>query len=404
MQNGARYKAVLEILEQVFEDKLPADKVINDYVRARKYIGSKDRRFIVDLVWRIVRNRLKLEFDAKSKEPRRVLLYACKDKLAEVFDGATYGLEALSVEEENWLKQENEEPYPAYVEAECPQWLFEKIKDMDFCKALNEEAKTDVRAHGISREELQRKLKAEGIEASFGRYAPTALKIDERLVLNNCMAWQDGGLDVQDEASQIAALMIDAKPEHKIIDYCCGAGGKALALSNLLENKGYILAYDIEAKRLEAIKPRLARLKVKNIELTDIVADSDKDFDRFVLDAPCSGTGTWRRAPDAKFRLTEIKLKKLTYTQAQLLDIAAEKTAKGGRIIYMTCSVLRDENEAQIEAFLQRHSGFAPLNIRLLWEQKIEAPYPCSSEIYLRLSPMMTGTDGFFICVLEKQF
>lgn len=403
MQNGARYQAVLEILEQVFEDKLPADKIINDYVRARKYIGSKDRRFIVDLVWRIIRNRLKLEFDAKSKEPRRVLLYACKDKTAEVFDGSAYGLAPLSEQEKQWLMQENEEPYPENVEAECPQWLFDKIKDMAFCKALNEEAKTDIRAHEIGREELQRRLATEGIEAEYGRYAKTSLKINGRLVLNNCVAWQDGVLDVQDEASQIAALLIDAKAEHKIIDYCCGAGGKSLALSNLLENKGHILAYDIEARRLEAIKPRMERLKVKNIELTDIVADSDKDFDRFVLDAPCSGTGTWRRAPDAKFRLNEIKLNQLVYTQAQLLDVAAEKTKKGGRIVYMTCSVLREENENRIEEFLKKHSDFAPLNIRLIWEQKIEAPYPCGSEIYLRLSPLVTGTDGFFVCVLEKR-
>ena len=404
MQNGARYQAILEILEEVFQDKIPADKVINDYLRARKYIGSKDRRFIVDGVWKIIRNRMKLEFDARSNEPRKVLLYAFKDKLNEIFDGSIYGLSPLTEGEKEWLECENEEAYPDYVEAECPKWLFEKIGDMVLCKALNAEAATDVRAHGISAEELQRKLRAEGIEAVVGGYAPRCLRINQRLVLNNCMVWQDGLLDVQDEASQIAAVLVDAKPEHKIIDYCCGAGGKALAISDLLQNDGHILAYDIDPKRLEAIKPRMARLKVKNIELTDIIADSDKEFDRFVLDAPCSGTGTWRRAPDAKFRLTEIKLKQLMKTQAELLEIAAEKTKLGGRIIYMTCSVLRDENESQIEAFLKKHQTFVPVNLRMLWEQKIAMAYPCSSEIYLRLSPVLTQTDGFFICVLEKRF
>lgn len=403
MQNGARYQAVWEILSEVFKDRLPADKIINDYLRGRKYIGSKDRRFIVDLVWRIIRNRMKLEFDAQSADARQVLLYAVRDRLDEVFDGSVHGMVPLTAEEEKRLRQENDMPYPDYVEAECPQWLFAKIKDMAFCKALNNPATTDVRAHGIGRAELKQKLAAEGIDATEGVYAPTCLKINGRLVLNNCMAWQDGLMDIQDEACQAAVLLADVRPEHKIIDYCCGAGGKALALSDILHNKGRILAYDIDARRLEALKPRMARLKVTNIELTDIIADSDKDFDRFILDAPCSGSGTWRRAPDAKFRLSEKQLKNLNKTQAELLDIAAVKTKTGGRIVYMTCSVLKEENEDMIEAFCRRQPGFVPLNLKDLWKQKNAAPYPAADERYLRLSPLTTGTDGFFVCVLERK-
>ena len=402
MQNGARYQAVLEILMEVFEDKVPADKIINEYLRSRKYIGSKDRRFVIDLVWYVVRNRMKLSFDAKSNDARSVLLYAVRDKLDEVFDGSTYGMAPLTDEEKSWINHENEDVYPDYVEAECPQWLFAKIKNLDFCKALNEKATIDIRAYGVECSDLQRKLAAEGIDATEGLYSPKCLKIDGRLVLNNCMAWQDGLFEVQDEASQLVALLADVKKEHKIIDYCCGAGGKSLAMSDVLQNQGNILAYDIDAKRLEAIKPRMSRLKVKNIELTDIIADSDKNFDRFILDVPCSGSGTWRRSPDAKFRLTEKKLAALNVTQAELLDIAAIKTKVGGRIVYITCSVLRDENEDIIEAFLQKHNNFAPINIRLLWEQKLDAIYPCVSEIYLRMSPQVTRTDGFFVCILEK--
>lgn len=403
MQNGARYQAILEILTEVFEDRLPADKIINDYVRNRSYIGSKDRRFIVDWVWRIIRNRLKLSFDVRSDEPRLVLLYALRDKLNEVFDGATYGMAPLTDAEKNRLLAENEDPYPDYVEAECPKWLFSKIKDMAFCKALNEPATTDLRAHGVSREELKQKLQREGIDVSLGRYAPQCLQMSGRLVLNNCMAWQDGLFDVQGEASQIAVCLAEVCPEHKIIDYCCGAGGKALAMSDILHNQGHILAYDIDPKRLEALKPRLARLKVKNIELTDVVADSDKEFDRFILDAPCSGSGTWRRAPDAKFRLTESKLKNLTRTQAELLEIAARKTKAGGRIVYMTCSVLRDENEDIVEAFVRKYPQFKPVNLKSIWEKTLLGTYPCRSEVFLRLSPLTSGTDGFFVCILENQ-
>lgn len=404
MQTGARYQAVLEILTEVFQDKTPADKIINDYLRQKKYIGSKDRRFITDMVWHIIRNRMKLEFDTKSSDARRILLYINKDKLSEIFDDSKYGLSPLTDEEKTWLSKENEEPYPDYVEAECPKWLFEKIKNIAFCKALNQTATIDIRAHNISRTELQQKLSAEGIETSIGAYSPHCLKISDRLVLNNCMAWQDGLFEIQDEASQITSLLVDAKPEHKIIDYCCGAGGKSLAISNELHNQGEILAYDIDSKRLENIKPRMQRLKVKNISLTDIIADSDKDYDRFVLDAPCSGTGTWRRSPDAKFRLTKEKLYGLTKIQADLLSIAAQKTAKKGRIIYITCSVLKDENEDIIEKFLNQNENFAPINLKELWAKKIEAPYPCINEKYLRMSPLTTSTDGFFVCILERLY
>ena len=201
----------------------------------------------------------------------------------------------------------------------------------------------------------------------------------------------------------IREAFYDANENHKIIDYCCGAGGKSLALSALLNNRGNILAHDISSKRLEAIKPRMARLGVKNIELTDIVADSDKDFDRFIIDAPCSGSGTWRRSPDAKFRLTPKYLEKLIRTQSEILEYAAPKVKEGGRIVYITCSVFQKENDDVICAFLQNHSDFRVLNIVELWEKILKIPYPVKNENMLKFSPMSTNTDGFFVCVLEKQ-
>ena len=134
------------------------------------------------------------------------------------------------------------------------------------------------------------------------------------------------------------------------------------------------------------------------------IADSDKDYDRFVLDAPCSGTGTWRRSPDAKFRLTKEKLYGLTQIQAKLLNIASQKTTKNGRIIYITCSVLKDENEDIIEKFLSQNENFAPINLKELWEKKTDTPYPYVDEKYLRMSPLSTSTDGFFVCILERLY
>lgn len=402
MQTGARYQAVLELITDIFKDEQPADGIINEYLRSRKYIGSKDRRFITETTWQIIRNRRKLEFDSQSVEPRKILLFFAKDKLSEIFDGSPYGLAPLSSQEQKLLSAENEQPYPAAVEAECPDWLFAKINDMEFCKALNQPAEADFRANGHSREEVIARLESEGISAAPMPYAPQGLRVKDRFALGNCAAYQDGWFEPQDEASQIAALLCDVRPEHKIIDYCCGAGGKSLALADLLHNQGHILAHDISAKRLENIKPRITRLGIKNIELIDIVATTDRDFDRFIIDAPCSGTGTWRRSPDAKFRLTAQKLFGLNQIQAELLSIAAAKTKIGGRIIYITCSVLPDENEDIINAFLRAHQEFAPLDISKLWEQKINAPYPHGNQQMLRMSPLTTNTDGFFITVLEK--
>lgn len=405
MQTGARYQAVLELISEIFQDRKPADGIIDNYLKARKYIGSKDRRFIADTVWYIIRNRMKLEFDAGSKEYRKILLTYLKnkgEKIDDVFDGGQYSPATLSDDERDWLKKDNEEVYPPYVEAETPEWLYQKVQDVRLLKSLNETASADFRINVKNRETVIDKLKAEGFNVYPTAYSPLGIRSDERIPLGNCIAYKEGEIEVQDEASQLAAILADVKPEHKIIDYCCGAGGKSLAMAYLMGNKGHIFAHDIEKKRLMAIKPRIERLGVKNIELMDFVATSDKDFDRFIVDAPCSGTGTWRRSPDAKFRLNQNMVDKLNQIQFDLLGKAFEKTKAGGRIIYITCSILNEENEEIVAAFLQSNPNVRLVNIKNLWESKLAAPYPYHSEKYLRLSPLTTGTDGFFVAVLEK--
>lgn len=406
MQTAARYQAVLELIGEIFKDMKPADGIIDVYLKKRKYIGSKDRRFIADTVWEIIRNRMKLEFDAGSKEYRKILLTYLKQKgedIFAIFSGGQYAPSALSEEETQWLKQDNDEPYPPYVEAECPQWLFEKIGDMRALKALNVPAAADFRINVKSREAVIEQMKAEGYSVYPTPYSPIGLRSDDRISLGNCVAYREGMIEVQDEASQLAALLCDVRPEHKIVDYCCGAGGKSLAMAYLLQNKGHIFAHDIEKRRLMALKPRMERLNVKNIELIDFLATSDKDFDRFIVDAPCSGTGTWRRSPDAKYRLNQNMLTKLTAIQVDILRTAYEKTKIGGRIIYITCSVLAEENEHIVEPFVQAHPDMHFINLRALWEQKVEAPYPHHVDKYLRMSPVTTGSDGFFIAIMEKR-
>ncbi len=406
MQQAGRYQAVIELLTKIEESKVPADKIINEYMRERKFIGSKDRRFISDMVWNIIRNKMKLSFDAGASDVRKwLIVYMHKyttDNPLEIFSGEKYAPAALTLDEQKILQQENEEPYPLYVEAEVPKWIFDKINDVDFFKSLNTPACADFRINVKNRDELLSSLNAEGLEFEPCPYSPIGIRSQQRISLGNCLAYQSGEIEVQDEASQIASILCDVEPQHKVIDYCCGAGGKSLAIAYLLENKGKILAYDISAKRLEAIKPRMQRLGIKNIELTDIIATSDKDFERFILDAPCSGSGTWRRCPDAKFRLTPDFINTLNATQKELLQVAYDKTKSGGRIIYMTCSIFPQENEDIIESFVANHNDIHLVNLRELWQKKFNVAYPCASNEYLRLSPQKTATDGFFMAVMEK--
>ena len=401
MQKGAQYQAVLELITEIFKDKEPADKLINHYLRERKYIGSADRRFITETVWIILRNRRKLEFDTGCHEPRRILLYFLRHEDFDVIcSDSPYSLASLSKEEKHWLTQENENPYPPAVESETPDWLYNKVHDLNLLKVLNESASADLRINALTQEAMIKKLQKEGLFFRPTPYSPIGIRSSERVNLHTCMAYQEGEIEVQDEASQIAAILADVRPEHKTIDYCCGAGGKTLTIAYLNDNCGQIDVHDINWGRLEAIKDRAARLKVNHINIVkEVIA---KDYDRFIVDAPCSGSGTWRRAPDAKFRLTPQQLNDLVRTQQEILETAYTHTLKGGRIVYFTCSILSEENEEQIAAFCRRHQNLKPVNLQNLWKQKLNGTYPVTDEYMLHLNPLISGTDGFFVCILEK--
>ena len=403
MQLGARYKAVYELMENIFKDRQPADNIINNYFRERRYIGSGDRRFISEKIWDIIRKRCRLEFETGELNLRKMLLLYLKDEnLDEIFTNNQYSLPSVTKTEKDWLENLQEEPYPDYIEAECPKWLFEKINNIELLKSLNNPATADLRINGSYRDEIIKQLTTEGFEVEKTPNSPIGIRAKNRLNLNNCIAYQEGLVEVQDEASQIVSILSDVKPENKVIDYCCGAGGKSLTIAYLLNSKGSIEAHDIDASRLEQLKPRMKRLGIENIKLINTYKVGN-EYDRFIVDAPCSGSGTWRRSPDAKFRLTQDKVNALNETQSQILEMAYSKTKVGGRIIYITCSVLKEENEELIEKFKKKHPNIKSLNLRKLWEQKIETKYIGCSDYYLQFSPIASSTDGFFISILEKE-
>lgn len=405
MKDASRIQAIIETLEQIFDDKFPADNILDKYFKDRRYIGSKDRRFIADNVWKIIRQRMHLSEALGGIVSARLFtaLHFINEDLDLLFNGEDYAPHPLSKEEKELLvKSQHFEDFSEYACFECPQWLFDKIHNSQLIDALNATAPVDVRANLVNREHAKERLKKEGLFFSFTPLSPIGLRSHDRINLNNCMTYQDGEIEVMDEASQLISLLCRVKPFHKTIDYCAGAGGKSLAIGSLLQNEGLIWAHDISQERLSRIKKRAERLDILNIKTIQNVQDTD--YTRFIIDAPCSGSGTWRRTPDAKYRLSPQRLDELCQTQAEILDFGATHTAPNGRLIYITCSVLPDENEQQIEAFLKRHPEFEPVNHRDLWKDTLDLSiFPFDCEKWLKFSPLRTQTDGFFFCALQKK-
>lgn len=401
MQISARYQAVFEILREVFKDEMPADNIISDYVRQRKYIGSKDRRFIINLVWNVIRRRMRLTFEAGCSDVRKILLLYLKDEDFDIVaDGSPYGLACVTREEKLWLKGLKEVVYPEHVGCECPKWLFDKIANTGLVKSLQNTAPADLRVNMADRMAVKLRLQNEGLFFSETPYSPFGLRSEERVNLNNCAAYQEGLVEVQDESCQIATVLCDVRPEEKVVDYCAGAGGKSLALAAINRNEGEIHAHDLNWNRMDAIKNRAMRLGIRNIKL--IRGLDDSDYDCFIIDAPCSGSGTWRRAPDAKFRLSPEKLSHLVQTQMQILQTGFEHIKPGGRLVYMTCSVLPDENEQIVSRFVENNKNASFADHQHLWLKKFDMPYPFNERRFIKFSPHTTNTDGFFFCVINK--
>jgi 16S rRNA (cytosine967-C5)-methyltransferase len=292
---------------------------------------------------------------------------------------------------------------PDAVRYEVPDWLLPRLADR-FGPALTREltallepAPLDLRVNLLksSREKARQALAAEGIETEPTPLSPWGLRSPGRRPVTTGAAFRAGLVEIQDEGSQLVALQADARPGMRVADLCAGAGGKTLAMAMTMENRGHILACDVSAARLESSVRRLRRAGVHNVERHFLTA-GDKalkrrgsSFDRVLVDAPCTGTGTWRRNPDARHRLTEADLAQLLPKQAALLETAARLVRIGGRLIYATCSLLFEENEAQVSGFAAGHPAFT---IR-----------PCSGGDFMSLTPARDGTDGFFVAVLERR-
>jgi 16S rRNA (cytosine967-C5)-methyltransferase len=423
---AGRIAAAIDLLAAIETSRaVPADAVANDYFRTRRFIGGTDRRAVSDRVWQVLRTRRRLGWWLHGDASPRLLVAAsllleggALDGIASAFSGGRFAATPLDPAEQAALRRLEghtlaHRGMPAAVRLEVPDWLHARLAER-FGPALEAElqalllpAPLDLRVNLLkaSRHAAQAALAAEGLDAQPTPLSPWGLRVPSRRAITSGPAFRSGLVEIQDEGSQIVAALVDARPGQRVCDYCAGAGGKTLALAATMQNKGQITACDTSAARLDNAARRLRRAGVANTE-RHLLSPGDKwakrhaeKFDRVLVDAPCTGTGTWRRNPDARQRLTEADLAELTQRQAAILDAAALLVRKGGCLVYATCALLSEENETQVMHFLARHPGFALMPLARAWV--VQGAPPCGGD-FLALTPARHGTDGFFAAVLER--
>lgn len=404
-----------EVLREILRFTGPADNTLSRYFRDHPRLGSRERGVIAEAVYGLLRNKLVYTSFAESGQGpsmRRLALLGLAD--AAGIDA----LGGLSPEETDWLNrvmQIDRDMLPAALRANLPAWLYERLLErfgeeeaQKLAQTLNTPAPLDLRVNSIKadRELVITALAEAPILAEPTPYAPLALRVRKKPALQNLPLFKSGAIEVQDEGSQILAQILGARRGEMVVDFCAGAGGKTLALGAIMRNTGRLYAFDISEKRLAKLKPRLARSGLSNVHPVVIAHENDAKvkrlagkIDRVLVDAPCSGLGTLRRNPDVKWRLKPESITELNTKQLSILEGAARLVKAGGRLVYATCSIMEEENEAIVRKFLETNTSFhiVPMQ-QVLDEQKI----PLEMGDFLKLVPHLHQTDGFFAAVLER--
>jgi 16S rRNA (cytosine967-C5)-methyltransferase len=408
--------ATEDVLREVLRFTGPADVTLSRYFREHPKLGSRERGVIAEAVYGLLRNRsVYTHFAESGNGPamRRMALLGLADAVG------VDPIAGLSEQETQWLTrvmQIDRSALPAALRANLPTWLFEKLVARDgeahtlaLAQAMNQPAPLDLRVNALkaTRPEVVAALGEAPIACEPTPYAPLGIRVMKKPALQNMPLFKDGAIEVQDEGSQLLSQIVGAKRGEMVVDFCAGAGGKTLSLGAAMRNTGRLYAFDVSDKRLAKLKPRLARSGLSNVHPVVIAHENDAKvkrlagkIDRVLVDAPCSGLGTLRRNPDIKWRQSPQALDELNQKQKSILAGAARLVKAGGRLVYATCSILDEENEAIVEQFLAEHEEFALVPMKdVLAEQKIELPM----ENYLKLSPLQHQTDGFFAAVLTRK-
>ena len=411
-----------ELLHEVLRFTTPADAVVSSFFRQNRSLGMRERQTLAETVYEVLRRRAKYQYLARSGHgsiERRLILLAWQGSEAYLNAAMTEG-------EKTWLENcrqfdpmKASKGHNAALVHNLPEWLVEPLRaqvgdEFDaLATALLQPAGLDLRVNAfkVKREVAQQALAAEGIAAVPTPFSPLGLRVEGKPALNRTEVFNRGEVEVQDEGSQLLALLTEAKRGEMVVDFCAGAGGKTLALGAMMRNTGRLYAFDVSAHRLAALKPRLARSGLSNVYPAGIAHERDErikrlagKIDRVLVDAPCSGLGTLRRNPDLKWRQSAQAVEELTAKQRAILDSAARLVKSGGQLVYATCSLLTAENEAIAQAFSEAHPDFEPLDAaEVLARQKVEQAATLCTAGHLRLWPHRHGTDGFFAAVWRRR-
>lgn len=401
------------VLHQALEFSATTDGVLERYFKQHPSLGSRVRYLITQAVYAVLRNKNIYELCARLNEKvsvRRLSL------LGLLFAGVEdLGLDQV---ENDWLegvRKMDVTVLPVALQSNFPEWLFLALSEwmseqeiLALAQALNQPAFLDLRVNTLKTDRVHvlKALAALDIAAKPTPYSPVGLRLENKIALHNFSLFKEGVIEVQDEGSQLLAQLVGAKREEVIVDFCAGAGGKSLLLGASMKNTGRIYALDISEKRLAKCKPRLVRSGLSNI--FPMVIEHERDakvkrlvgkVDRVLVDAPCSGLGTLRRHPELKWRQTLASIEELINKQAAILESAASLVRGGGRLVYATCSILKQENEEQVKRFLEKNTDFKLIPVqKILQQQKIAL----QMNNYLILSPGQHQTDGFFAAVFER--
>lgn len=402
MKQSGRIRAAIELLDEIFSFRQPADNTVNVYFRTRRYIGGGDRREISALVWFVLRRygRLRRSFgkDPTGREAVAAALRYRGTAIDPLFDGDKYSPAPLTAEERAALARLPDN-LPDAV-AECPDWLRGRIDDADI-RAMVDEAPLDLRVNTLksTREDVLKLLEQSGIKAEKTPYSPVGVRVRERVNVTALPVYIDGLVEIQDEGSQIVSLLTRAEAGQIAIDWCAGGGGKTLALSAMMNAKGTLYAADMNVKRLRDLPERAARAGANNVILLNDY-NSLKQYDLVLVDAPCTGTGTWRRSADARWRISPEQSAQIIETQQKILDKACRFVKKNGRLFYITCSLDAAENEDQAAAFIQNHTDFVPEDLSPVLKKTTGIE---QSGKTVRLRPSVCETDGFFAASFVKK-
>jgi 16S rRNA (cytosine967-C5)-methyltransferase len=430
MKLAGQVSAAIEVLTDVEQNHRPASIALNDWGRSHRFAGSRDRSVIGTLVYDVLRKRSSLGWLMDDDKPRALMLGVLRhvwqmeaDAITALCDGSQFAPEPLSEEEAIRLlgADANAAEMPGHIAADMPAWLFDDVytvqfgRTVDIGRALAERAPIDIRVNTLKsdRERVLKALQKYGAAPTpyslAGVRVPAAGPQEKNPNIEAETAHGKGWFEVQDEASQIAAYMSGAGPRQQILDLCAGSGGKTLGFAALTQNTGQIFAYDSDKQRLRPIFERLKRAGARNIQV--LTAGDTQALDALVskmdvvfVDAPCSGSGVWRRRPDSKWRLTPEALMQRVAEQREVLDLAAPIVRPGGTLIYATCSILPSENGQQTRRFLEQHENFIARPWQASWDKAGLGPLPENGAdgLALQLDPAFHGTDGFYISILQR--